>query len=76
MIGNTLSGDGGGDVGFALTGGDVICISIHICVFKGEGGEFISGSYCNLLLGVRVFCRGEEGVGGRGVAGGSMARKG
>ncbi len=73
MIGNFLSGDGGGDVGFALTGGDVVRISIHICVFTGEGGEFIFGS--KLLLGVRVFSRGEEGVGGRDFAGGSLARE-
>ena len=72
MIGNNLSGDGGGDVGFALTGRDVLCISIHICVIKG--GEFIIGG--NLLLGVRLFCRGEEGGGGRGFAGASLARKG
>ena len=49
-------------MGITLTGGDVICISIHICVFKGEGGESTTGS--DLLLGVRVFCRAEEGVGG------------
>ena len=74
MIGINLSGDEGGDVGITLTGGDVVCISIHICVFKGEGGESTTGS--DLLLVVRVFCRGEDGGGGGGFAGGSLARKG
>ena len=61
-------------MGVTLTGGDVICISIHICVFKGEGGESTTGS--DLLLVVRELYRGEEGVGGGGFAGGSLARKG
>ncbi len=72
MIGNNLSGDGGGDVVFALTGGDVLCISIHICVIKG--GELITGD--NLHLEFRLFCTGEAVFGGRNFAGGSLARKG
>ena len=71
MIGITLIGGRGGDVGCALTGGDVICISIHICVFE-EGVFIFSG---NLLLGVRVFCGGGEGVGGRDFAGGQHGEK-
>ena len=52
MIGITLIGGRGGDVGCALTGGDVICISVHICVFGGgEGGVRIRGS--KILLGDR-----------------------
>ncbi len=74
MIGNTHSGDGGGDVGFALTGGDVLGIIIHISVFTGEGGEIIFGK--NLLLGFRVFCGGEEFRVGRDSEGASLARKG
>ena len=50
-------------------------VSVSISVSsKGEGGESTTGS--DLLLVVRVFCRGEDGVGGGGFAGGNLARKG
>ena len=74
MIGITLIGGRGGDVGCALTGGDVICISVHICVFGGgeggEGGVRIRGR--KILLGDRELSGGEDG---RDFAVASMARK-